>query len=320
MQAILRMLQGDNASQYSSSPQVAQIELSPLGVLPSPREKPNFDDIVSTSNDTSQTLAHLSTLYGFLYLLMHLVVRRCAYPKEEVESIRVPLRVGALFSIKVMLGRLPRDLFPQGSYLTDSLDGEIGTGGGSLPIEHPTGREIGLGARFAALGAAERHVNVSGYGGSESRDVGSLTLEPGPSISTVSIVDLINRFLIPKKPLEKRAPRLVPDPPHVAVVSTGGKKLQDAEAEYASNVYLRNGVAPGDMIALGALKTLTKAAQTQDATPFRVEEGTERFQRLLTRAQEVLDRHLFPEYNEAEFKDPDEILAKDHFGMGNGRW
>lgn len=264
------MLQGVHASRDSVNPQAAQIESTLLSVLSSLREKSNFDGIVPTGNSSSQTLAHLYTLYTFVLLLIVLVEWRIdltipdisglftqhhyGYLGERQESIRVPLRLGALLSIDIKLGRLPRDLFPQGPNLAGWLDGEIGIGAGSPPVKHPVGHENSLGALFTALEAGENRVNVSGHGGSDSGGIGSLTLEPGPSISTVSIFDLINRFLIPKQFLEKRGPRL------------------GTEAEYAANEHLRNGVSSGDMTALRGLKGPT-AAQAQDATQFRVEEG-----------------------------------------------
>ena len=329
------MLQGVHGPQDPANPQDAQIQ-SPLSGLSALREKSNSDDIVPTEKESNQALAHLSTLYGYILLLMYLVEWRIdliipdmsgliaphhySYLGQHQESIQVPMRVGALLSINIKLGRLPRDLLPQGSNLAGWLDRVIGIGAGSPPIEHPVGHVDMLVALFAALGAGEKRVYVSGHGGPDFGGIGSLTLEPGPSISTISIVDHMVRLLISMKPLEKRSPRLVPDPLHAAIVSTRGNKLQDAEAEYAANEYLRNGVSPDDIITLEALKTPTKAAQTQDATPFWVEEGTERFQRLLTRAQEVLNRHLFPEDNRAEFKDPEAILAKGHFDIGHGGW
>jgi len=110
IQALLRMLQGDHALQHSTDSQAGRIESSILGALSSLREKPNFNDIVSTSNNSSQTLAYLPVLYGYKSLLRHLVEWRidlrvadisgltvlyCAYLKEDRESIRILLRGGA---------------------------------------------------------------------------------------------------------------------------------------------------------------------------------------------------------------------------------
>ena len=60
IQAVLRMLQGADGPQDSANSQADQIETSLIKAMLSLSEKSNFDDIVSTSNDSSQTLAHLS--------------------------------------------------------------------------------------------------------------------------------------------------------------------------------------------------------------------------------------------------------------------
>jgi hypothetical protein len=215
LRALLTTLQGDHAHQDSNNSQVGQIELS---LLPSLREKPHFDDIASTSNDSSQTPAHLSILSSYISSLMHLVewgvdltvpdishliARHCAYLEDDRERIRAPLRVGSLFSINVKLGRLHRGLLPEGSYFADWL---LGTEEVSPPIEHLMGHGIVLGAQFIANESGEKHDNASGHGGSDSGDIGFLTLEPSPSTSTVSILDLINQLLIFKKSREKRRP------------------------------------------------------------------------------------------------------------------
>ena len=179
IRAILRMLQGDDAPQDDANARAGQIEMSLLKALPSLREQPNFDDIVSTSNDSRQTLAHLSVLFGYISLLENLVDWRidltiadisgltalhCAYLKEDRESIRILLSAGASPSVKDKLGRVPRDLAPVGSDLVNRVE-EIGTGVGSLPIEHPTDQEVSLGEQHYASGAEEEY--GSGHGGSE---------------------------------------------------------------------------------------------------------------------------------------------------------
>ena len=163
--------------------------------------------------------------------------------------------MGALLSINIKLERLPRDLFPQGSNLASWLDGEIGIGAGSHPIKHPVGQFNALGVLFGALGAGEKCANVSGRGGPDPGGIGSLTLEPGASTSTVPIVNHMIHWLTSMKSREKRVSRLIPGPPHAAVVSTRGKKLQDTEAESAANGYLCNGVSPDDTITRGVEDT-----------------------------------------------------------------
>jgi hypothetical protein len=116
---------------------------------------------------------------------------------------------------------------PEGSDLADWPDVETGTGEGSPPIEYPMDHEIALGEQFTVLEAEDEHDNDSGHGGSDSQsdassvndddeggmNIGSMTLEPGPSTSKVSTLDLMNHLLISKKSRKKCGPRLIPDTP-----------------------------------------------------------------------------------------------------------
>ena len=333
------MLQGDNAPQDSADSQAGQIETSIIEALLSLREKPNFDDIVSTSNDSRQTLAHLSVLFGYIFLLRHLVDWRidltiadisgltalhCAYLKEDRKSIRILLSAGASPSVEDKLGRVPRDLAPVGSILAEGLEGDFGAGGGSPRFEHPMDREIGLGEQFTALGAQGEHDNDSGHGGSESdasisddedeqgMDTGSPTLPAGPSSS----IDVMNQLLVSKKVRTKRRPRTIPDAAYDDAIVRIAKKLWETEAEPSAIEYLCDGIFPRGKITLDALK---KPIPVQVATNFQVEEGTPMYRGLLSREREVFNCRLCPEDNKLDFKDPEEALhhmTKDHFDMG----
>jgi len=348
LQALLRMLQGDQTPKDSNSSQDGQVESALLNALLSLREKPNFDEIVSTSNDSSQTLAHLSVLYGYKSLLERLVEWRidltvadisgltalhCAYLKEDRESIRILLSWGASSSIEDRLGRRPRDLLPEGSDLADLPDEEIGIREGTPPIVHPKDYEIALGEQYAVLEAEEGHGNDSGHGGSDSGSdasdassnngededgmgLGLSTLEPGPSNSNVSTLDVMNELLVSKKSRKKSGPRLIPDTPHDPAISTVAKKLQDTEAESSVIDFLCNDVFPDGTISLAALKAPMTA---EEITKFQVAPGAEKYRGLLVREREVLNCRLCPEDNKLEFKDPEEALhhiTKDHFDMG----
>ncbi len=217
IQAILKMLHEGYAPQSSASLQDLQVGPSLFNALLSRRKTPNFDHTSSTSNDSSPTLTHLPFLYGFMSLIRHLVERRidltvadisgliaphCAHLDEERESIRIPLRGGELFSIKFKLGRYTRDLLPEGSYLADWFDRELRTGEGSPLIEHPMDHEIAFGNHFIAHELEKEHENDSVQGGSDSGSdasnnsdedeegiyIGSPTLVPGPSVSTLYVL------------------------------------------------------------------------------------------------------------------------------------
>jgi len=345
LRAVLIMLRGDHAPRDSNNSQAGQVEPAVVDALLSLSEKPNFDDIVSTSNDSSQTLAHLSVLYGYISLLERLVEWRidltvadisgltalhCAYLKEDRKSIRILLSGGASSSIEDKLGRRPRDLLPEGSDLADLPDEEIGIREGSPPIEHPNDHEFALGEQYAVLEAEEGHGNDSGHGGSDSGSdassnndededvmgIDSPALEPGPSNSKVSTLDIMNELLVSKKSRKKSGPRLIPDTPHDPAISTVAKKLQDAEAEPSVIDFLCNEVFPDGTISLAALKA---PMTTEEITKFQVAPGAEKYRGLLVREREVLNCRLCPEDNKLEFKDPEEALhhiTKDHFDMG----
>jgi len=341
LRAVVTLLQGDQAPPGAANSQGNRIESSVTEALLSLREKTNFDDIVSTTNDSNQTLAHLSVLFGYISLLRHLVEWRidltvadisgltalhCAYLKEDGESIRILLRGGASSSVEDKLGRIPRDLAPEGSELAS---GEIWTGEGS-PIEYPMDREIALGEQYTVLEAEEDHDKDSGHGGSDSgsdassnngedeeeEGIGASTMEPGPSTSNVSTLDLMNQLLNSKKSRKKSGVRLIPDTPHDPAISTVAKKLQDIEADPSAIEFLCHGIFPDGTITLEALRA---PMTVQEATEYNVEEGTQKFRGLLSREREVFNCRLCPEDNKLDFKDPEEGLhhmTKDHFDMG----
>jgi hypothetical protein len=348
VQAILRMLQKlDQSPEGTANPQAEQMESFTLEALRSLREMPNFDDIVSTSNDSGQTLVHLSVVYGYISLLSQLVewkidltvadisgltALHCAYLKEDRESIRILLRGGAPYSIKDKLGRLPRDLVPAGSDLADWLDGEIRTGEGSPPIERLIDREIALGEQFTELEAERDHENDSSHGEPDSdsdtssnndddeqgTDIASPTLGPCPSLSKVSTLYVINQLLISKKSRDKRGPRRISGTPHEAAMSTVTTKEQNTEVGPAGFYrrsaieYLCSGILLGGTITLEALKA---RMIPQDTTQLQAYRG------LLSNKQEVFNCRLYPEDMKLGFKDSEEAVyqtTKSPFDMGYG--
>src|SRR5258706_8182078 len=129
LRAVVTLLQRDQAPPGTENSQDKQIESSVVEVLLLLRGQTNFDDIVSSTNDSNQTLAHLSVLFGYISLLRHLVeweidltvpdisgltALHCAYLKDDQESVVVLLRGGAFYSEKKLV-RVSRDLPPAGS-------------------------------------------------------------------------------------------------------------------------------------------------------------------------------------------------------------
>src|SRR5258708_3323768 len=149
------------------------------------QQRPNFHEIVSTTNDYRQTLAHLSICYGFPSLLNLLVDWRidlsiadvngltalhCAYMKGDLDSVRILRRGGASESATDNLGRTPSDL--QSEELDWPIDMNAEIAAGLEPEDYPPDDDIderlALGERFGALGLSDD--NDSGHGQSDSED------------------------------------------------------------------------------------------------------------------------------------------------------
>jgi len=103
----------------------------------------NFHEILSTTNDHSQTLAHLSIFYGYPSLLRHLVewgidlaisdvngltALHGAFMKGDQDSVRILRRGGASETATDKLGRTPSDLQPEGFGPAVGRDHEVTAG------------------------------------------------------------------------------------------------------------------------------------------------------------------------------------------------
>jgi hypothetical protein len=117
--------------------------------------RPNFQEIVSTTNDWGQTLAHLSIFYGYLFLLSSLVDWRInltiadvngftalhyAYMKGDLDSVRILRRGGASEIVMDKLGRTPLDLQQEGFSLHLDIDIDPKGALGFDPGVYPLGR------------------------------------------------------------------------------------------------------------------------------------------------------------------------------------
>ena len=101
------------------------IETGLVAALTHLQSQPEFLGVVSTTNNWGQTLAHISIIHGYPYLLSHLVdwhinlaiadangltALHYAYMKGDSESVQILRRGGASDSAVDKLGRKPRDL------------------------------------------------------------------------------------------------------------------------------------------------------------------------------------------------------------------
>jgi len=125
LQPLFTALSGPQGNQILQGRGQNPIEAGMVHALSSIQVRTNFREIVSATNEYSQTLAHLAILYDYPSLLRHLVdwsidlaisdingltALHLAYMKG-VQNLR---RGGAPVAAKDKLGRIPSDLQPEG--------------------------------------------------------------------------------------------------------------------------------------------------------------------------------------------------------------
>ena len=163
----------------------------------------NFHEIVSTTNDYHQTLAHLAILYDYPSLLSRLVewhvdltiadvngltALHCAYLKGELDCVRILRRGGASESARDKLGRTPSELQPEGLEGFDSdidLDAELAAAidADAYAEVDDIDEQLALGEQFSALDLEDD--NDSGHGQSDSDDEASEEDEENPDSMAV---------------------------------------------------------------------------------------------------------------------------------------
>ena len=121
-----RGLQGGS---HGAGPGDDPIETSLIEALSCLQTRANFHEIVSTTNDYHQTLAHLAILYDYPSLLGRLVewhidltiadvngltALHCAYMKGDLDITHILRKGGASEIATDKLGRTPSELWPEG--------------------------------------------------------------------------------------------------------------------------------------------------------------------------------------------------------------
>jgi len=174
LQTLLTALYGNHGNRglqggsHGAGPQDDPIEISLVDALSCLQTRPDFHEILSTTNDYSQTFAHLSILYGYPSLLRHLVewcidlaisdvngltALHCAFMKGDRDSVRILRQGGASETVTDKLGRTPSELGPEkfGSAIgrdgraAAELDTEIHMG------EHDYEEKVALEEQFSTL-------------------------------------------------------------------------------------------------------------------------------------------------------------------------
>jgi len=154
----------------------------------------NFQEILSTTNDYSQTLAHLSIFYGYHSLLRHLVewgidlaisdingltALHCAFMKGDLDSVRILRRGGASETVTDKLGRTPSDLQYEGFSLAIDLDAEVAAG-----MDNDIDEQMALGEQLNNLGSSDD--KDSGYSQSDSSEGPFVRIRRGKSTTVES--------------------------------------------------------------------------------------------------------------------------------------
>jgi len=164
LQALFAALSAPQGTQIIQGRSQNPIETGLVHALDSIQTRPNFREIVSTTNGYSQTLAHLAIFYDYPSLLRHLVdwcidlaipdvngltALHLAYMKGDLLSVQILRRGGAPEAAKDKLGRIPSDLQPEGLGRVPHIGAEA----------HPPGNDndeqVELGGRFRALDLGE---------------------------------------------------------------------------------------------------------------------------------------------------------------------
>jgi len=164
---------------------VDSIETGLMDALSCLQARPNFREIVSTTNDYHQTLAHLSIHYDYPSLLRRLVewhidltiadvngltALHCAYMKGDPDGVRILRRGGASETVTDKLGRSPSDLRPEGFSSVIDQDAEVAAGLDTemYPEENDIDEQMALGEQFNALDSSDD--NDSGHSPSDFGD------------------------------------------------------------------------------------------------------------------------------------------------------
>jgi len=128
---------------HGPEPREDLIETGLVKGLSSLQVQSNFQEVVSTTNDWGQNLAHLSILHGYPSLLGHLVdwhidltiadangltALHYAYMKGDLDSVRILRGGGASESVVDKLGRTPLDLRPEDFGSVIDADAKVAVG------------------------------------------------------------------------------------------------------------------------------------------------------------------------------------------------
>ena len=202
---------GPQGGSHGAGPRDDPIEIGLMKALSCLQARPNFHEIVSTTNDYHQTFAHLAILYDYPSLLGRLVEWRidltiadvngltalhCAYMKGDPDSVRILRRGGASKSATDKLGRTPSGLQPEGLGGFDldiDLDVELAAGldADVYPEANDINEQLALGERFSTLDSGNDSglSTGSGEGGGGTSGSGSGPIASRSKKPAIRIMD-----------------------------------------------------------------------------------------------------------------------------------
>jgi hypothetical protein len=354
LQALLATLNGPQPNRalqggsHGAGPRDDSIETGLMGALSCLRARPNFHEIVSTTNDYDQTLAHLSILYDYPSLLGRLVEWRinltiadvngltalhCAYMKGDLDSIRILRRGGASETVTDKLGRTPSELLPErlerfgsdidfDAKVAARLDPEAGdiderrTSGEQFSVLNLDGNNDSGHNQPCSEGGASEDKDPDGMvvdslpGGDEGGSGDVVSGSGGGQIASRSKEPAVNIMnqLLEKNKRRKKKNRGIRMLPD---------KLYEADI---NSVFMKLYNAKAELEAFNflyreifpggtiSLTTLKKEMSQQEIGGFYVPSRTPRYHGLLRREREIVCCRLCPEDKLREFKNPERAL------------
>ena len=323
LQALLTALNGPQPNRglqggsHGAGPRDDPIETGLMEALSCLQERPNFHEIVSTTNDYNQTLAHLSIFYEYPSLLGRLVewginltiadvngltALHCAYMKGDLESVRTLRRGGASETAMGKQGRTPSELQPEGlegfgsdidpdAEVAARLDKKV------YPEADDIDEQLALGEQFGSLDldddndswhdASEDEASEgedpddmivdSFTSGDEGGSGGVASGSGGGQVASSSkepAINIMNQLLLEKNRWRKQkssGPRMLPDTPYDAAITSVSKTLRETEAEPEAVHFLTTGIFPDGMILLMSLR---REMTAEEVSEFQSAPGT----------------------------------------------
>ena len=331
------------------------IERAMIQALEPLQNMPNFNELVSITNDYNQTLAHFAVMFGYPKLLRQLVewdidltiadvngltALHCAYRGGEKAVIELLLNAGAPKNLLDALGRTPAHLMPNEFEASEMALDALGRAPSHLMPE-AFGSSGDYDADMACNSESEHleekldalllyQSTDSGHGASDSDDEKSVDDDERVCQGRSDQMDDCYPVASTSKAVVRRPAnqlqggggvriqkiRRLPDVPNNPDVKSLIPELRGRLADPRAIEYLCKEVFPTGKIALLALQAPMWSDEAQS------DEMTQKYHGLLLKiANNTYKCRLCPKDNELRFDDDREALhhiTKSHLDMGYG--